>query len=248
MNYKETVYNHYRSAFKGVSDAGSQRFGADKIRPLLAPWVTQVDKHSKCADLGCGAGELLLALKNLGFRRLTGCDLSSEQIEVSKRNFPDVTHGNLFDFLSGCGDGSLGLVTIFDVIEHLGPQSTFDLFTLVHQKLEPGGLLIAHLPNGLSPFVGSVLWGDMTHAWCLTPESARTLCQLHGFDAYEAVEHLGASRGIRGLLRSLAWNCLKLVMRGANLIETGQTGGSIWTRNFAFKAAKPRSSNSKGEK
>lgn len=238
MNYKEAVYSHYRSAFKGSSDAKSQRFAADKVRPLLAPWVKLVDKSAKCADLGCGAGELLLALKDLGFTKLSGCDFSAEQVAIAQMNFQEVVRADLFEFLSRSEENSFGLITVFDVIEHLGPQQTFDLLAMIHRKLAPRGLLIAHVPNGLSPFVGSVFWGDLTHAWCLTPESARTLCQLQGFTAYEAVEHVGAGPGIKGRLRELAWRCLKFALRAMNLIETGQTGGPIWTRNFAFKAAK----------
>jgi SAM-dependent methyltransferase len=216
------------------------RFGAGKLRQVLKPWVLGLNRAKRAVDLGCGTGELLLALRDLGFTDLAGCDLSSEQVEIAQKRFPGVREENLFDFLASCHDSSLGLVTIFDVIEHLGPQSTFDLMPLIFQKLEPGGLLIVHLPNGLSPMVGRVYWGDMTHEWCLTPQSAATLCSLHGFDNFVAVEHLGASSSLKGRIRAAAWAILRCGYQLANAIETGSSGGNVWTRNFTFKANKPR--------
>lgn len=72
-------------------------------------------------------------------------------------------------YLESKADNSLRVVTMFDVLEHLTRQQAFDLVPVIYRKLQPGGLFIAHLPNGLSPFMGHVFWGDITHEWCLTP-------------------------------------------------------------------------------
>lgn len=240
MEFKAKIYSAYRSSFKGESHPKVLNFGAGKLKPILEPWIHDLDQSHLAVDLGCGAGELLLALRDLGFSNLAGCDLSAEQVAIAQSNFPGVEEKNLFAFLEGFDDASIGLITIFDVIEHLGPQPTFDLMPLIFQKLVLGGRLIAHLPNGLSPMVGHVFWGDMTHEWCLTPQSAATLCSLHGFENFAAAEHLGASDNIKGRVRAAAWELLRRGYQLANAIETGSSGGNIWTRNFAFKADKPR--------
>lgn len=234
MTYKEQIYDSYRSSFKGQASRESLAFGSEKILECLKPWVTGLDRSTLAVDLGCGAGELLRALSMLGFTNLGGCDLSGEQIAVARQSFNNVEEANLFDYLERQEDASVGLITVFDVIEHLGPQATFDFMKLAHSKLTPGGRLIAHTPNGFSPFVGHVLWSDMTHEWCLTPKSARTLCSIHGFVDFEAAEHLGASDNWSGKLRGIAWRGVRLLFKSINCIETGATGGSIWTRNFAF--------------
>jgi hypothetical protein len=81
----------------------------------------------------------------------------------------------------------------------------------------------------------------MTHEWCLTPQSAETLCALTHFETFAAVEHVGAGSGIKGRLRAFAWRIVKSGLQLINAIETGARGGDVWTRNFAFKADKPRS-------
>lgn len=43
------------------------------------------DKNSSILDIGCGAGRLCFALKNLGYKRITGIDFSSKMIKYAKK-------------------------------------------------------------------------------------------------------------------------------------------------------------------
>lgn len=237
-HYKETLYKYYRSTFKGEMDECALEMAVSKLTPVVAPWVKGLGKNELVVDLGCGAGELLFTLKRLGFSNLAGCDLSAEQVAVAQKLFPTVTEKNLFAFLTTFRDGEIGLVTLFDVLEHLTRQEAFDLFDLVKRKLKPGGCFIVHMPNGLSPFVGHVYWGDITHEWCLTPQSAEVMCRVNGLTQFECVEHLGESPGLKGQARKAAWVLVRGFLRLYNRIETGADGGCVWTRNFAFKAVK----------
>ena len=212
--------------------------GADKLLPVIDDWVKNEPKNEPVVDLGCGAGELLLAFQRLGFTNLSGCDLSAEQVAVCRQNFPAVAEADLFSYLELKADNSLRVVTMFDVLEHLTRQQAFDLMPVIYRKLQPGGLFIAHLPNGLSPFLGHVYWGDITHEWCLTPQSAATFCHVNDFSGFEVAEHVGTSDDLSGRLRAIAWSVTRSLFRLVNAIETGSAGGHVWTRNFAFKASK----------
>jgi hypothetical protein len=67
MNYKEKVYQHYRSSFKGDIDDNILKFASKKNIPILKKWIKNLDTNWPVVDLGCGAGELLYAFKTLGF-------------------------------------------------------------------------------------------------------------------------------------------------------------------------------------
>ncbi|MCS7465779.1 class I SAM-dependent methyltransferase [Stieleria sp. ICT_E10.1] len=239
MSYQDAIYASYRSAFKGDADANALAFNADKLQPVIEPWVTPLSRDSVVMDLGCGAGELLLAFRNLGFRNLCGCDLSEEQVALARTITSQVATENLFDFLNDREDHSVDVVTLFDVFEHLTRQETFDLLGIIGRKLRPGGLVIGHVPNGLSPFAGHVFYGDPTHQWCPTPSAMRTMLSVTRFVDFAAAEHLGNSKSIQGRMRSLAWKFQRFIFATANLVETGCRGEGIWTRNFAFKATTP---------
>ncbi|WP_182866194.1 class I SAM-dependent methyltransferase [Rhodopirellula sp. JC639] len=240
LSYQDAIYASYRSAFKGDADADALAFNAAKLQPVIEPWVASLPRDSVVMDLGCGAGELLLAFRNLGFTRLCGCDLSEEQVALARTIAPEVASENLFDFLSDRDDESVDVMTLFDVLEHLTRQETYDLLGIIGRKLKPGGLLIGHVPNGLSPFAGHVFYGDPTHQWCPTPSAMRTMLSVTNFVDFAAAEHLGTSKSLQGRMRSWMWSLQRHVISTANLVETGTRGEGIWTRNFAFKARTPR--------
>lgn len=238
MDFKSKIYKSYRSAFKGKSDLNSIKFGALKLRPVIEKWVRSTSRESIIIDLGCGAGELLYAFQLMGFQELGGCDISLEQVTVTREFFPKVECCNLFDYLRNVSNDTVDIITVFDVLEHLGPEPTFEVLGEIFRTLKPGGRLIAHVPNGCSPFVGQVFWGDMTHEWCFTPESAKTLCLLHDFIEFDSSEHLGCSDSVAGNIRKLLWIFVRFGINMVNLIETGLKQ-KVLTRNFAFTAIKP---------
>ena len=238
-DYRNKLYEKYVSAFKiQTGEMRDYAFSDRKLTPLLKPWVSGVSRDSQCLDLGCGHGNILHALQTLGFHRLQGVDLSAEQIAIARKEFPQVEQMALTDKLQRAAAESYDLITLFDVVEHLTKQELLDLFQLIASRLAHRGVMIVHTPNGDSPFVGSVRYGDFTHETVLTPQSARSICTLFGLSAFEAKEHLGASASPLGLSRRFAWKVLRGVIRACHLIETGTPGPSILTRNFAFKVSK----------
>jgi SAM-dependent methyltransferase len=67
--------------------------------------------------------------------------------------------------------GSLDAVIAFDVLEHFGRDELIPLVDAVHRVLRPGGRWIIHVPNGESPFFGSIRYGDLTHELAFTRQS-----------------------------------------------------------------------------
>lgn len=239
-DYRLAFYERYVSAFKGRTTAEvSYEFTDSKLIPLIRDWLAGLDRATPCIDLGCGSGALLHALGRLGFTRLAGIDASAEQVALARRVTADIAQGDLLTGLRQQPDNFFGAIFLFDVIEHLTKPEILALLESVVRKLRPGGQFICHCPNGDSPFVGNILAGDYTHETLLNASSAGNLCALFGLDDFEAREHLGASAGLKGRLRGLAWRGVRLGLKLVNLVETGATGSDVFTRQFCFKARKP---------
>lgn len=117
------------------------------LRPLQLPRSTRV------LDVGCGGGELLIALRSAGFTNLLGVD-------------PFVPH----DLDLGAGlrvrraelvelTGSFDLVMFHHSLEHM-PEQQLALRT-AHRLLSPGGRCVVRIPT-----VSSYAWRHYSTDWC----------------------------------------------------------------------------------
>jgi len=150
-----------------------------RLQRLLAPHLPAT--HQAALDLGAGQGVLVEALLRLGFAQATGIELSPSQVQLAQSHGCDaVRHGDGGQALAEMPNASLDLVVCFDVLEHLSHDTCAQWFAQIRRVLRPGGRLIGHVPNGLSPFAGSVYWGDLTHLWCPVPESMQVFCRASG--------------------------------------------------------------------
>jgi SAM-dependent methyltransferase len=226
-------YAHLHNKRKSTTDRHSS---IRRLQRLLSPHCPQI-RH--CAlDLGAGQGELVEALLHLGFRSVDGVELSSSQVNLA------VSHGchsvRQVDgslALSEYSDSSLDLVCCFDVFEHLPQETCAHWFDEINRVLKPGGRLIGHVPNGVSPFVGAIFWGDLTHIWCPVPESIQVFCRRSGLLWLGAYENIGASIGLIGRLRSVSWSLVRSLLAMISTIETGRFSFRIpWSRTFLFVA------------
>jgi SAM-dependent methyltransferase len=146
-----------------------------------------------------------------------------------------VRQGDGGQALADLPEASLDLVVCFDVFEHLSHDTCAQWFAQIRRVLRPGGRLIGHVPNGLSPFAGSVYWGDLTHLWCPVPESMQVFCRASGLSWIGAYENIGDSPALKGRLRRLGWRGLRRILALANTIETGRPSRELpWSRTFLF--------------
>jgi len=241
QDYRIKFYEHYVTAFKGQGEGiRDYTFSDSKLIPMLKPWVGSLNRNSRCLDLGCGHGNILHALRTLGFQRLEGVDLSAEQVTIASKEFPQVEQMSLTEKLQSAPPAHYDLITLFDVIEHLTKSEILDFFELLVSRLAQNGIVIIHCPNGDSPFVGPVRYGDFTHETVLTSSSARNLCALFGLVNFKVREEYNTSDSIKGKVRQWGWKILRSVIRFCHLVETGSAGSGVVSRNFIFKAEKTR--------
>jgi len=101
------------------------------------------DRGAAVADLGCGEGELLARLTELGFTRLTGIGWRvNTPPNVSKVESVDLSCPGWADRLDGA---TFDILTATEVLEHL--VNPYEFLTQVRRLAGPGGRLILTFPN-----------------------------------------------------------------------------------------------------
>lgn len=238
---RERIYAQYVESFGGTSSIRSTADLADR-----APTMNRVinhffpkDRHAAILDLGCGHGTLVHFAKRSGYQEVRGVDVSEQQVALARKLGIDaVQQGDLVDTLESTPPSSLDAVVAFDVIEHFTKDELIDLVDAVRDALKPGGRWIIHAPNGASPFVGAVRFGDFTHELAFTQSSLEQLLKASGFKRVECFECSPRAHGIKSLARVLIWSLVRFGLRVAQVAETGDMANKVFTRNLYAVAYK----------
>jgi cyclopropane fatty-acyl-phospholipid synthase-like methyltransferase len=109
----------------------------DALLPRLAP-------GARVVELGCGGGTA--ETKRLAERfRLTGVDLSGEQLRRARQRVPDANFLETDFTAVEFEPGSVDAVAAFYSFNHVPRELLAPLFARIHDWLVPGGLLLAAL-------------------------------------------------------------------------------------------------------
>ncbi|MBQ5389446.1 MAG: class I SAM-dependent methyltransferase, partial [Clostridia bacterium] len=143
-------------------------------------WAAYIDRKIKAhsdipvslvLDLCCGTGQMTLALDALGYD-MTGVDLSPDMLQIARDKAEAA--GRKENILFLCQDmcdfelyGTVqAVVSCLDSLNHLdGKEDLAQVFSLVHNYLEPGGLFCFDLN---SPYKFENIYG--TNAYILEDE------------------------------------------------------------------------------
>lgn len=105
-------------------------------------------------DLGCGRGEMLVAVIQAGAARAIGVEYAAAAVELARTTLEvhdvqavtELHHGDARRV--PVGDGEADLVTLLDVVEHLTPAELHATLLEAHRILRPGGRVFVHtMPN-----------------------------------------------------------------------------------------------------
>jgi SAM-dependent methyltransferase len=173
-------YRAYEDRYRGARELITQRLRT--YEPFLAPLAPH-DAPAAALDLGCGRGEWLELLGELGFHA-RGVDLDEGMLAACRERGLEATLGDALAALRACPDGSLALVSAFHLVEHIPFDAVSDLISQSLRALRPSGLLIMETPNSENLVVGaSTFYSDPSHLRPLPP----TLLSF-------ATEHAGFAR------------------------------------------------------
>jgi len=245
-NYREPEESQYRLSSSCDSPAVTpadyrawSRATFRRVRDWLPP-----DRRTPIVDLGCGAGQFLYLLNSLGYTDITGVDLSPARVEEARAAIPQarVMERDLREALA-THPGRFGLITAFDVLEHISKNEVLAVLIQAAHALRPGGRLIVQAPNGESPWVGPVAYGDFTHEWIPTPKSLAELFSQAGLVSFGVRECGPVVHGFKSDLRFLLWQLMRSLFVFQNLVETGHQWSGIYSRVFLATACRSPLSN-----
>jgi SAM-dependent methyltransferase len=169
----ESGYVAFENLFRGSPERviESQR----AYPPLL-------EGHEPVLEIGCGRGELLAQLRELGIAA-TGVDTDRGMVAHCRARGLDVVEADGVAHLQSLSDASLGAIFSAQVVEHIPYAELVRLLALAVVKLAPGGLFVAETVNPHKIASLKTFWVDPTHQHPLFPEVALALCAIAGFSS-----------------------------------------------------------------
>lgn len=171
-------YVFFEDQFRGDRNEIKERL---KIYlPLLKEIEDGMSEHP-ILDIGCGRGEWLelLSENNLAAH---GIDINQVMIEQNGGRGFDVLEADFSTYLPTLSDKSLGVVTVFHLIEHLSLDQLLLLLDESLRVLKRGGMIILETPNPENILVASTtFYLDPTHRNPLPPSLIQYLTEQRGF-------------------------------------------------------------------
>lgn len=161
------------------------RGSEEDIRARQQMYAARLRNHSPVLDIGCGRGEILQIFRDAGIPA-RGIDSNDDCIALCQSNGLEADKADLFTYLSGLPNGSLGGIVCSQVIEHLPRPRVPEMIRLAHAKLRDGGLLAIETPNPecLAIFA-THFYLDPTHQHPIPPALANFYLEEAGFGRIE---------------------------------------------------------------
>jgi SAM-dependent methyltransferase len=137
--------------------------------------------EGKVVDIGCGRGEFLELLLERDVNAV-GIDIDNELVRSCVDRGLPVEYGDGVRWLRATPDGSLGGVSLIQVVEHLSAQELVDLVALLARKLRSGGRIVVETVNPQSLYVfAHSFFLDPTHVAPIHPAYLHFLFREAGF-------------------------------------------------------------------
>ncbi|HEY6979724.1 class I SAM-dependent methyltransferase [Reyranella sp.] len=148
---------------KRMMGSSADQFIAVKARWLLRRETGLRDGSLNLLDYGCGAGDLMRVLADLGARpNFAGCDVSEGMLAEAAKRWP-ARHGPSPALAAQHGartpfaDGRFDIVTISAVLHHVAVAERPGVYRELGRILKPGGRLYVFEHNPRNPLVRYVI-------------------------------------------------------------------------------------------
>src|SRR5438874_2176394 len=163
-SYRSRIYERYASKFQDYGEqfnpAAARRWGK-AYDYYFRSWLPD-DSKAAVLDVGCGGGRLLHFLKERRYARISGVDISPEQIQLARQVSPQVEESDAVTFLMQRPE-AYDLIIGLDIVEHFDKDEAITFLDACYGALKPHGRLILQTPNADSPWGTTHRYNDFTH-------------------------------------------------------------------------------------
>jgi len=184
MNF-EDFYREFENRHRGSREEIKSR--VEFYLPFIEPLKNFYHDDLTALDLGCGRGEWIELLRDIGFSA-TGVDINQQMIDDCVALKLPVIREDAVGYLKSLPDNSQHVVSAFHLIEHLPFESIVSLTEEALRVLKPAGIMILETPNSENIVVGtSSFYMDPTHIRPLPSELVAYLVGHLGFSRHLTV-------------------------------------------------------------
>lgn len=180
MNIKKEIFENYSKLQceqnEPIDLKQKEIFFKKYLELNILPFIDQ-HKNIEILEIGCGKGFLLHALKLKGFTKISGIDLSIEEVKYARTQFNlDV---NQYDFLKKNLTHKYDLIICKAVLEHLNKTEINAFLYKLKTIIKPGGQIIISVPNMDWFFAIHERYMDYTHEIGFTKGSLLEILKVY---------------------------------------------------------------------
>jgi 2-polyprenyl-3-methyl-5-hydroxy-6-metoxy-1,4-benzoquinol methylase len=236
INYKNAFYKKYATTINlqnQISDI-SYNYIKKKFNSFSFYYKNLLPNKfdSKILDIGCGEGNFVAYLNQLGYSDVKGIDISEEQIKLGKQL--GIKNIELYDLKVYLKETNFKFdyIVARDIFEHFTKAEIYEILSSIYKLLKPNGLILIQVPNAEGLNFCSHFYGDFTHETAFTNKSLKQVALNIGFKSiFIKPVNPYSSNIFLFLFRSLFWYLYVLHLRFRKFIETGNHNG-VFTSNI----------------
>jgi SAM-dependent methyltransferase len=201
--------------------------------PIYLEGILPKDFNARILDIGCGFGQLLRALKERGYKNLSGVDLCPEAVDYCQKQGLDVQKiKSLQEHAQQSTVREYDFVIMSHVLEHMEKDKIIFTLKLIRDVLlKQDGRLLVMVPNAQSNTGCYWAYEDFTHHTLFTAGSLAFCLRSAGFEEISFLDPQGIAGN--GLLK----RAIKSI-----LLKAYEINYIFWNKvtSSAFHQASPR--------
>lgn len=176
-----------------------------KTSPLPYYFIKSLpeDKNASILDIGCGYGQNLLKIKELGYKNLKGIDISSSGKEILNAQGIEFEQIENLGIFCEASKQKYDFIIMSHVLEHIPKEEIIGSARAIKEIISETGKFLIVVPNAQSNTDAYWAYEDFTHTVLFTSGSIYYVLKMAGFNKIEFVDpnNIEGLKGLKKLFR-----------------------------------------------